>query len=190
MIALPFLPAEDRKTIQSHPTTSDHRGLENLFPICQWQLDYQPYLSTSNLERPHGSHQNQQWLRAVQQRPQQTSERKSSVAPLRTNSAPSQGSSTCLPLNQTHVRQKAEKTSTYVLAKVSEDCTLSSVVLMVSLPQPLNSAVLPMGSSTLCNSHEIAWRHQKFKMAPSGRVILSRCLTMLGSYSAGSRYSI
>ena len=158
--------------IQSPPTKSDHRGLENLFPICQWQLDYQPYLFTSNLERAHGSHQNQHWLRAVAQRPQQTSERKSLVAPLRTNSAPTQGSSTCLLLNQTRVWQKAEKTSTYVLVKVSEGCTLSSVVLMVSSPQSLNSVVLPMGSSISCNSHKIAWCHQKFKIAPCRQVIL------------------
>ena len=140
------LPAsrKGRKMIQSPPTTSDHRGLENLFPpyqqlgACTWKPS-EPTMTQT-----------------VAQRPQQTSERKSFVASLSTNSAPTRGSSTCLPLNQTRVQQKAEKTSTYVLAKVSEDCTLSSVVLMVSLLQPLNSAVLPMGSSTLCNSHEIA----------------------------------
>ena len=161
MIALPFLPAEK---------------VEKWFNHLQQQATTEALKTfshhTSNLERAHGSHQNQQWLKTVAQRPQQTSERKSLVASLSTNSAPTRGSSTCLPLNQTRVQQKAEKTSTYVLAKVSEDCTLSSVVLMVSLLQPLNSAVLPMGSSTLCNSHEIAWRHQKFKMAPCCRVIL------------------
>ena len=52
------------------------------------------------------------------------------------------------------------------------------VVLVVSLPQPLNSAVLPMGSSTSCSSHKMSsrswssqlrsvrqWRHEKFKTA-------------------------
>ena len=45
----------------------------------------------------------------------------SSVAPLLTDSAPAQGSSTCLPSNQAHVRQKTEKTSAQDLSKVSED---------------------------------------------------------------------
>ena len=152
MMALLFLPAEKiENTIQSPPATSDNRGLENLLPIRQWQLDYQPlswycvtlslhvalhmhpiyqpiqcnlvwlynnrqhlaerdrptrcdtevvasteidiknlflfieswqpYLPTSNLEHVHGSRQNQQWPGGVAQRPQQTSEGKSSVAP-------------------------------------------------------------------------------------------------------------